>query len=38
MVNHREEAILLLAHPDKHKLREAVEAVHIDLALRMRIS
>jgi CO/xanthine dehydrogenase Mo-binding subunit len=30
MVNHREEAILLLAHPDKHKLREAVEAVHIE--------
>jgi len=29
-VNHCEEAILLLAHPDKHKLREAVAAVHID--------
>ncbi len=29
-VNHCEEPILLLAHPDKHKLREAVGAVHID--------
>ena len=29
-VNHREEAILLLAHPDKHKLREAVAAVRIE--------
>ena len=29
-VNHCEEAILLLAHPDKHKLREAVGAVHIE--------
>ena len=29
-VNHCEEAILLLAHPDKHKLREAVGAVQID--------
>ena len=28
-VNHCDEAILLLAHPDKHKLREAVDAVHI---------
>ncbi|HVN92404.1 MAG TPA: xanthine dehydrogenase family protein molybdopterin-binding subunit [Terracidiphilus sp.] len=29
-VNHCEEPILLLAHPDKHKLREAVAAVKID--------
>jgi CO/xanthine dehydrogenase Mo-binding subunit len=29
-VNHCEEPILLLAHPDKHKLREAVGAVHIE--------
>jgi len=29
-VNHCEEAILLLAHPDKHKLQEAVSAVHIE--------
>lgn len=29
-VNHCEEPILLIAHPDKHKLREAVKAVHID--------
>src|SRR5580692_9867803 len=29
-VNHCDEAILLLAHPDKHKLREAVAAVEID--------
>jgi CO/xanthine dehydrogenase Mo-binding subunit len=29
-VNHCDEAILLLAHPDKHKLREAVDAVQID--------
>ncbi len=29
-VNHCEEPILLLAHPDKHKLREAVAAVHIE--------
>jgi CO/xanthine dehydrogenase Mo-binding subunit len=28
-VNHCEEPILLIAHPDKHKLREAVNAVHI---------
>ncbi len=28
-VNHCDEAILLLAHPDKHKLREAVDAVRI---------
>jgi CO/xanthine dehydrogenase Mo-binding subunit len=31
-VNHCDEAIVLLAHPDKHKLREAVAAVHIDYA------
>ncbi|MGO8760218.1 MAG: xanthine dehydrogenase family protein molybdopterin-binding subunit [Terracidiphilus sp.] len=29
-VNHCEEPILLLAHPDKAKLREAVAAVHIE--------
>jgi len=29
-VNHCDEAILLLAHPDKHKLRGAVDAVHIE--------
>ena len=29
-VNHPEEPILLLAHPDRHLLREAVEAVSID--------
>ena len=29
-VNHCEEAILLLAHPDKHKLREAIGKVHIE--------
>ena len=29
-VNHCEEAILLIAHPDRHKLREAVNAVHIE--------
>ena len=29
-VNHCEEPILLLAHPDKHKLREAVSAVAIE--------
>ncbi|HTW78319.1 MAG TPA: xanthine dehydrogenase family protein molybdopterin-binding subunit [Terracidiphilus sp.] len=29
-VNHCDEPIVLLAHPDKHKLREAVGAVHID--------
>jgi CO/xanthine dehydrogenase Mo-binding subunit len=29
-VNHCEEPILLLAHPDKHRLREAVSAVHIE--------
>ena len=30
MVNHCEEAIVLLAHPDKHKLREAVDAVNVE--------
>ncbi|MDR3740173.1 MAG: molybdopterin-dependent oxidoreductase, partial [Terracidiphilus sp.] len=29
-VNHCDEAILLLAHPDRHKLREAVDAVRIE--------
>jgi len=29
-VNHCEEPILLIAHPDKHKVREAVNAVHIE--------
>jgi len=29
-VNHCDEAILLLAHPDKHKLREAVDAVRVE--------
>jgi CO/xanthine dehydrogenase Mo-binding subunit len=29
-VNHCEEAILLIAHPDKHRLREAVNGVHIE--------
>jgi CO/xanthine dehydrogenase Mo-binding subunit len=29
-VNHCDEAILLLAHPDKHKLREAVASVQIE--------
>jgi len=29
-VNHCDEAILLLAHPDKHKLREAAAAVRIE--------
>jgi CO/xanthine dehydrogenase Mo-binding subunit len=29
-VNHCDEAILLIAHPDKHKLREAVNAVQIE--------
>jgi len=29
-VNHCDEAILLLAHPDRHKLREAVNAVRIE--------
>lgn len=30
MVNHCDEAILLLAHADKHKLRAAVEAVRVE--------
>ena len=30
IVNHFDEAIVLLAHPDKHKLREAVAAVEIE--------
>jgi CO/xanthine dehydrogenase Mo-binding subunit len=30
IVNHCDEAIVLLAHPDKHKLREAVSAVQIE--------
>ncbi|MGB6744226.1 MAG: xanthine dehydrogenase family protein molybdopterin-binding subunit [Terracidiphilus sp.] len=29
-VNHCDEAILLLAHPDRHKLLEAVEAVRVE--------
>jgi len=29
-VNHCDEAILLVAHPDKHKVREAVNAVHVE--------
>lgn len=29
-VNHCEEAILLIAHPDKHRLRDAAAAVQID--------
>jgi len=29
-VNHAEEPVLLLAHPDRHKLRRAAEAVSID--------
>ena len=33
MVNHCEEAILLIAHPNKHKVREAVGAVHIEYEL-----
>ena len=32
-VNHCDEAILLLAHPDKHKVRAAVNAVHIEYDL-----
>jgi CO/xanthine dehydrogenase Mo-binding subunit len=32
-VNHCEEAILLIAHPDKHKVREAVNAVQIEYDL-----
>lgn len=30
LVNHQEEPILLLAHPDRHRLAQAVEAVQID--------
>jgi CO/xanthine dehydrogenase Mo-binding subunit len=30
VVNHCDEAIVLLAHADKHKLREALAAVHIE--------
>src|SRR5580658_507712 len=30
VVNHCDEAIVLLAHPDKHKLRDAVTAVQIE--------
>jgi CO/xanthine dehydrogenase Mo-binding subunit len=30
IVNHCDEPILLLAHPDKHRVREAVDAVRID--------
>jgi len=30
VVSHCDEPILLIAHPDKHKLREAVAAVHIE--------
>ncbi|WP_348264491.1 xanthine dehydrogenase family protein molybdopterin-binding subunit [Telmatobacter sp. DSM 110680] len=33
LVNHCEEAILLIAHPDKHKAREAVNAVHVEYDL-----
>ena len=32
-VNHCEEAILLVAHPDRHKVREAVNAVHVEYEL-----
>jgi CO/xanthine dehydrogenase Mo-binding subunit len=32
-VNHCEEAVLLIAHPDKHKVREAVDAVHVEYDL-----
>ena len=32
-VNHCDEAILLLAHPDKHKVRQAVNAVQIEYEL-----
>src|SRR5246500_1827307 len=32
-VNHCDEAIVLLAHPDKHKVREAVAAVRIEYQL-----
>ena len=30
IVNHCDEPILLLAHPDKHMLREAVDAVRVE--------
>jgi CO/xanthine dehydrogenase Mo-binding subunit len=30
VVNHCDEAIILLAHPDKHKVREAVDAVRVE--------
>ena len=30
LVNHCDEAIVLLAHPSKQKLREAIAAVHVD--------
>ena len=33
IVNHCDEAIVLLAHPDKHKLRDGVEAVQIEYEL-----
>jgi CO/xanthine dehydrogenase Mo-binding subunit len=32
-VNHCEEPIVLIAHPDKHKVREAVNAVHVEYDL-----
>ncbi len=32
-VNHCEEAILLIAHPDKHKVRAAVDSVHVEYDL-----
>jgi CO/xanthine dehydrogenase Mo-binding subunit len=32
-VNHCDEAILLLAHPDKHKVRQAVNAIYIEYDL-----
>ena len=32
-VNHCEEAILLIAHPDKYKVRDAVNAVHVEYEL-----
>lgn len=32
-VNHCEEPILLIAHPEKHKVREAVNAVHVEYDL-----
>jgi CO/xanthine dehydrogenase Mo-binding subunit len=33
VVNHCDEAILLLAHPNRHRLREAIDAVHIEYDL-----